>query len=159
MQKARRRLSAPTACRRTVSGSLSLPCSGFFPPFPHGTGSLSVFRSCLALRDGPRCFGQDSSCPALLRWRPRRSPVTRTGLSPSADRLSRRFRFLLSPARGLQPRGFPHSDTHGSIPVCGSPCIFAAYRVLPRFRKPRHPPFALLLFLSSRVLLRITLLV
>ena len=94
MQKARRRLSAPTACRRTVSGSLSLPCSGFFPPFPHGTGSLSVFRSCLALRDGPRRFGQDSSCPALLRWRPRRSPVTRTGLSPSADRLSRRFRFL-----------------------------------------------------------------
>ena len=209
MQKARRRLSAPTACRRTVSGSLSLPCSGFFPPFPHGTGSLSVFRSCLALRDGPRRFGQDSSCPALLRWRPRRSPVTRTGLSPSADRLSRRFRFLgarhlrppttpaaprrrrfgllpfrspllresiflsfpagtkmfqfpafapdLSPARGLQPRGFPHSDTHGSLPVCGSPCIFAAYRVLPRFRKPRHPPFALLLFLSSRVLLRITL--
>ena len=25
-----------------VSGSISLPCSGFFSPFPHGTGSLSV---------------------------------------------------------------------------------------------------------------------
>ena len=92
MQKARRRLSAPTACRRTVSGSVSLPCPGCFPPFPHGTGSLSVFRSYLALRDGPRCFGQDSSCPALLRKRPQHSPVTRTGLSPSADRLSRRGR-------------------------------------------------------------------
>ena len=98
MQKARGRLSAPTACRRTVSGSLSLPCSGFFPPFPHGTGPLSVFRSYLALRDGPRGFGQDSSCPALLRWRPEHCPVTRTGLSPSADRLSRRFRFLTVPS-------------------------------------------------------------
>ena len=106
MQKARGRLTAPTACRRTVSGSLSLPCSGFFPPFPHGTGPLSVFRSYLALRDGPRGFGQDSSCPALLRWRPEHCPVTRTGLSPSADRLSRRFRFLAVPSWTLLlPRG------------------------------------------------------
>jgi hypothetical protein len=44
MQKARRhsRKAAPTACRRTVSGTLSLPCSGCFSPFPHGTRSLSV---------------------------------------------------------------------------------------------------------------------
>jgi hypothetical protein len=31
-----------TACKRTVSGSLSLPSPGFFSPFPHGTGPLSV---------------------------------------------------------------------------------------------------------------------
>ena len=75
MQKARRHpyKRAPTACKRTVSGSVSLPCSGFFSPFPHGTGPLSVFRSYLALRDGPRGFGQDSSCPALLRWPAARS--------------------------------------------------------------------------------------
>ena len=46
MQKARGstclRNSGPTACRLTVSGSISLPSSGFFSPFPHGTGSLSV---------------------------------------------------------------------------------------------------------------------
>ena len=48
---------------------------------------------------------------------------------------------------GLQPYGFPHSDIPGSIPVCKSPGLFAAYHVLPRFQKPRHPPFALLLFL------------
>ena len=82
------------ACKRTVSGSISLPCSGCFPPFPHGTGPLSVFRSYLALRHGRRRFRQDSTCPALLRCQPRTYPVTRTGLSPSADRLSRRFRFL-----------------------------------------------------------------
>ena len=58
---------APTACRRMVSGSLSLPCSGCFSPFPHGTGSLSVSYEYLALPDGPGGFTQDSSCPALLR--------------------------------------------------------------------------------------------
>ena len=50
-----------------VSGSLSLPSSGFFPPFPHGTGTLSVSREYLALPDGPGRFAQDYSCPALLR--------------------------------------------------------------------------------------------
>ena len=90
-------LSAPTACKRTVSGSISLPCSGFFPPFPHGTGPLSVFRKYLALRHGRRRFRQDSTCPALLRCLSRTYPVTCTGLSPSPDRLSRRFQFLISP--------------------------------------------------------------
>lgn len=47
---------------------------------------------------------------------------------------------------GLQPDGLPHSDTTGSMPPCGSPVIFAAWRVLLRPPKPRHPPFALLLF-------------
>ena len=44
MQKARRHTikGAPTACRRTVSGTLSLPCAGCFSPFLHSTGSLSV---------------------------------------------------------------------------------------------------------------------
>ena len=58
---------APTACRRTVSGTLSLPCAGCFSPFPHGTGSLSVSHECLALPDGPGGFTQDYTCPALLR--------------------------------------------------------------------------------------------
>ena len=44
---------APTACRRLVSGSISLPVLGFFSPFPHGTGPLSVAREYLALEDGP----------------------------------------------------------------------------------------------------------
>ncbi len=40
---------APTACRQTGSGSISLHCSGFFSPFPHGTGSLSVSRGVFSL--------------------------------------------------------------------------------------------------------------
>ena len=69
MQKARRHsyCRAPTACRRTVSGTISLPCSGCFSPFPYGTGSLSVSEEYLALPDGAGKFMQDSSGPALLR--------------------------------------------------------------------------------------------
>ena len=70
MQKARRHNAngvTPTACRRMVSGSFSLPCSGFFSPFPHGTGSLSVSQEYLALPDGAGGFRRDFTCPALLR--------------------------------------------------------------------------------------------
>ena len=59
--------SPPTACKRVVSGTISLPSQGFFSPFPHGTGSLSVAREYLALPDGPGGFKQGFSCPALLR--------------------------------------------------------------------------------------------
>ena len=39
--------------------------------------------------------------------------------------------------------GFPHSDTCGSRPICGSPQLFAAYHVFHRLSVPRHPPCAL----------------
>ena len=57
----------PTACRHAVSGTISLPSQGFFSPFPHGTGSLSVANEYLALPDGPGGFPQGSTCPAVLR--------------------------------------------------------------------------------------------
>ena len=50
-----------------VSGTISLPYSGYFSPFPYGTGSLSVSEEYLALPDGAGWFMQDSSGPALLR--------------------------------------------------------------------------------------------
>ena len=40
--------------------------------------------------------------------------------------------------------GFPHSDTRGSMDICSSPRLFAAYRVFLRLSVPRHPPCALL---------------
>src|SRR3546814_15571097 len=51
-----------------VSGSISLPSPGFFSPFPHGTGSLSVGQEYLALEDGPPMFRQGFTCPALLTF-------------------------------------------------------------------------------------------
>ena len=59
--------AAPIICKHTVSGSISLPSLGFFSPFPHGTSSLSVIRSYLALEGGPPRFPQDFSCPVVLR--------------------------------------------------------------------------------------------
>ena len=53
------------------------PLPGFFLPFPHGTGSLSVDHEYLALEDGPPIFRQDSTCPALLVARPVLLPVFR----------------------------------------------------------------------------------
>ena len=46
----------------------------------------------------------------------------------------------------LQCAGLPHSEITGSIPVCSSPVLIAAYHVLHRLQKPRHPPFALVTF-------------
>ena len=165
------------------------------PTFPSRYWFTIGLRQYLAFRDGPRGFGQDSTCPALLRWRinqiclplrdyhPLRSAFpglfqfadslitpllqprsVRKPIGLGSSRFARHysgnrcfFLFLrvlrcfssprvlrpLRPVPGLQPGGLPHSDTSGSIPVCKSPDIFAAYRVLRRLPKPRHPPYAL----------------
>ena len=41
-------------------------------------------------------------------------------------------------------RGFPHSDICGSMDICSSPQLFAAYHVFLRLLVPRHPPCALI---------------
>ena len=48
--------------------------------------------------------------------------------------------------------GFPHSDIRGSILICSSPRLFAAYRVLRRLMAPRHPPYALSSLISLALL-------
>ena len=45
--------------------------------------------------------------------------------------------------------GLPHSDIRGSIRICQSPRLFAAYHVLLRLPEPRHPPCALIHFLFA----------
>ena len=100
-------LRPPTVCRQPVSGSLSLPLSGCFSPFPHGTSSLSVIEEYLGLEGGPPMFRQDFTCPALLE-----SSIvnTRTGLSPAVARLSRRFRLDF---RKHWPDPLSLATTHG----------------------------------------------
>ena len=44
---------------------------------------------------------------------------------------------------GSSPAGLPHSEIHGSMPICGSPWLIAACHVLHRLLMPRHPPCAL----------------
>jgi hypothetical protein len=88
MQKARGQATPcgkrpPTACKHTVSGTISLPSQGCFSPFPHGTCSLSVAGTYLALGDGPPGFPQGSTCPAVLRSRTRKPRLFRLrGLHP-----------------------------------------------------------------------------
>ena len=45
---------------------------------------------------------------------------------------------------GVPPAGFPHSDICGSLDICSSPQLFAAYHVFRRLLVPRHPPCALI---------------
>jgi hypothetical protein len=47
--------------------------------------------------------------------------------------------------------GFPHSDTHGSVPAFGSPWLFADRCVLLRLLVPRHPPYALCSLTKSHI--------
>ena len=49
----------------------------------------------------------------------------------------------------LLTNGLSHSDILGSILVCKSPRLFAAYHVLLRLQEPRHPPCALFYFLTT----------
>ncbi len=46
--------------------SFSLPSTGCFSPFPHGTCALSVTSSYLALEDGPPGFPRGFTCPVVL---------------------------------------------------------------------------------------------
>ena len=54
---------------------------------------------------------------------------------------------------GVYPARLPHSEIPGSMLVCSSPGLIAAYRVLHRLLTPRHPPCALssLTILNSKV--------
>ena len=173
---------APTACKRTVSGSISLPCSGFFSPFLHSTCSLSVSQEYLALADGAARFRQDSSGPALLRIPLRLTslpvrdshPLRRAFPDPSGSKASTVARsynprhavtslvwalsrsltttweiivifsssgYLDVSVPRVRPRiagshiavaGLSHSEIPGSMVICTSPELIAAYHVLHR---------------------------
>ena len=146
MQKARRHPKAPTACRHTVSGSFSLPCSGFFSPFLHSTRSLSVSQEYLALPDGSGRFRQDSTCPALLRVLLGNYTISSTGLSPSTDCLSKQFLYnIIVHIAALQPQqcrnitglGYFHFARRYS----GNHYCFLFLRLLRCFSSARSPPY------------------
>ena len=47
--------------------------------------------------------------------------------------------------------GFPHSEISGSLDICSSPKLFAAYHVFHRLLVPRHPPYALSIMTKTSV--------
>ena len=46
---------------------------------------------------------------------------------------------------------FPHSEISGSLAMCASPKLIAAFYVLHRFLMPRHSPYALISLTSPLV--------
>ena len=140
-----------TACKRMVSGTISLPALGCFSPFPHGTSSLSVASECLALEDGPPGFPRDSTCPAVLGNSLQEvQTISSTGLSPAAVALSRNLRlwFGFLTSRG-NPRDCPTTPTVLLPAVWAIPRSLTATRgisdliSLPRGTEMFHfPPFA-----------------
>ena len=58
------------------------------------------------------------------------------------------FPLLQHTAAEVCSAGFPHSDICGSLLICSSPQLFAAYHVFLRPFVPRHPPCALLCLTS-----------
>ena len=134
-----------------VSGTISLFCSKFFSPFPHGTGSLSVSQEYLALPDGSGWFRQDSTCPALLRVLLGNHTISSTGLSPSMEWLSKHFLYnMIVHFAALQPQncrnnlglGYFHFARHYS----GNHYCFLFLRLLRCFSSARSPTYVWLVF-------------
>ena len=110
-------VKAPTDCRHTVSGTISLPSPGYFSPFPHGTCPLSVTREYLGLGGGPPRFTAGFLGPACyLGFHPQKvTPFSSTGvayplrrgLSHDPSTMTQLCNFLL-PARSTETnRGVP----------------------------------------------------
>ena len=122
MQKARRH---PIKGLRPLVGArvqdLFHSPRGVLFTFPSRYYALSVFREYLALRDGPRRFRPDFSCPAVLRDRGALAARAGTGMSPSSS-------------AAFQPRSRPRRL--GTCPGPTTP------------RRPRPPRFGLLPFRS-----------
>ena len=101
---------------------------------------------------------------SLMRSEPRsaRTPVWPLSISLAATLEIEKFSFSSSPYLDVSVQavplhtlwigvwmtevfsaGFPHSDISGSMDICSSPKLFAAYHVFHRLLVPRHPPCAL----------------
>ena len=78
--------------------------------------ALSVTRSYLALRDGPRSFTPDFSCPVLLWISLGPFDISSTGLLPCFAQLSRNLRLCIAiPRWGPNPRPI----TRAGLGSCG----------------------------------------
>ena len=101
---------------------------------------------------------------SIMRSEPRhaRTPVWPLSISLAATLEIEKFSFSSSPYLDVSVQavpfhtlwigvwmyevcsyGFPHSDICGSMDICSSPQLFAAYHVFHRLSVPRHPPCAL----------------
>ena len=128
--------------------------------------AMSALLSCTGLSPSLADFSQNHSiriAESIMRSEPRnaRIPVWPLSISLAAT-LEIEFSFFSSPYLDVSVQavplhtlwigvwipegcsgGFPHSDISGSMDICSSPKLFAAYHVFHRLLVPRHPPCAL----------------
>ena len=64
-------------------------------------------------------------------------------LDVSVHRVPSAWLCIYHAVTGVLPAGFPHSEINGSLDICSSPSLIAAYHVFLRLLVPRHPPCAL----------------
>ena len=126
---------------RRVQGLFHSPVRGSFHL------SLTVLVRYLALRDGPRWFAQDFSCPALLRIPLGFRLNSHTGLSPSLAACSKAFCFKSScHLVVLLPRWRRNTIGLGSSAFARhylrNHFCFLLLRVLRCFSSPRSLPYA-----------------
>ena|SRR6056297_127035 len=109
---------APTACRQTVSGTISLPSPGYFSPFPHGTGPLSVAKNVFSLGRWSSQIPTGFLVSRGTQVPPAPLSISDTGLSPSMARLSSLFSYLITDRlmAVLQPHTTRRSYGLGSSP-------------------------------------------
>ena len=109
---------------------------------------------------------------SIMRSEPRsaRTPVWPLSISLAATLEIEKFSFSSSPYLDVSVQavplhtlwigvwmhevcscGFPHSDICGSVDICSSPQLFAAYHVFLRLLVPRHPPCALFCLTSFTI--------
>ena len=105
----------------------------------------SIPRCCKQLRFGLFHFRSPLLAESRLISFPRPTKMFQFGRFPS-------YTYLFSIRwQGLTPAGFLHSEICGSIRICQSPQLIAAYRVLRRLPMPRHPPCALKSLTNHRI--------
>ncbi len=132
-----------------VSGSISPPYSGYFSPFPHGTGSLSVSQEYLALPDGAGGFRRDFSGPALLRIPLGPRSLRKRGSHPLRPAFPGSYASLLGPTTwSYNPTpavtGMVWAPPRSLATTCGIIVIFSSSGYLdvsvPRVRPPCGVP-------------------
>ena len=99
-----------------------------------------------------RC-GPQPRCACTPVWAPPRSLAATWGidfsfsssgyLDVSVHRLTFQTLWIHAWMHEVCSCGLPHSEIPGSVDICSSPGLFAAYHVLHRLSVPRHPPCAL----------------
>ena len=118
---------------------LSLSPAGLPSPFSYLTSATTQFRT-------PRCthhgLGLSISLAATLEID--KFSFSSSGyLDVSVPRVPHVQLCIHCTLTEVSSAGFPHSDISGSLDMCSSPKLFAAYHVFHRLLVPRHPPCAL----------------